>query len=79
MQSINQKGLAFTDAQGNKVDFRPATTGNITPQGLVVYIRPSNDNPDALEFHIAWEVELSNAPIKKAYVDAVNGETFGVE
>ncbi len=76
LQTIQAKGLTFTDAQGNNVVFK---TTDITPQGLVVYVRPSKTNPDALEFHLAWEVKLSNAPFKTAYADAIGGEIVGVE
>jgi hypothetical protein len=46
----------------------------ITPRGLTTYILSAANRPDALEFHLAWEMELSNAPVKFAYVDAVKGD-----
>jgi hypothetical protein len=76
LQTINANGVTTTDAQGNKLVSKGT---DISPQGLVVYVRTSDSNPDALEFHLAWEVKLSNAPFKIAYVDAIGGETVGVE
>jgi hypothetical protein len=67
------------DANGNKVSSRVPATSEIKPRGLVTYILPSKNQPEALEFHIAWEMELSNSPTKIAYIDAVNGEIIGVE
>jgi len=76
LQAINANGVTVTDAQGNT---RISKGNDISPQGLVVYVRTSANNPDALEFHLAWEVKLTNAPFKTAYVDAIGGETVGVE
>jgi hypothetical protein len=76
LQAINANGVTTTDALGNKLVSKGA---DISPQGLVVYVRTSDSNSEALEFHLAWEVKLSNAPFKTAYVDAIGGETVGVQ
>lgn len=59
---------------GTPQTFRPASASQVKVLELVTYIRPSKSKPDALEFHVAWEVELLNSPVKNVYVDAVNGE-----
>jgi hypothetical protein len=70
--------INYTDAAGAQQTFKvPSATPK--PRELVTYIRPSTSKPDALEFHIAWEVDLSGAPVKKVYVDAVNGEILASE
>jgi hypothetical protein len=76
LQTIQANGLTFTDAQGNKLVFKAT---DLSPQGLVVYVRTSKSDPDTLEFHLAWEFKLSNAPFKTAYADAISGETVGVD
>lgn len=58
--------------------FRLPTGAQLNPRELVTYIQPSKTRPDALEFRIAWEIELVNAPYKLAYVDAITGEVFAV-
>lgn len=79
VQHLHENGLAYEDAKGNKVSFKVAATGEITPRGVVTYILPSKSRPDALEFHLAWEMELTNAPVKIAYVDAMNGEIVAAD
>jgi hypothetical protein len=79
VQKIRANGLAYTDEKGNKLDFRVPATGEITPQKLVIYILPSKRNADELEFHLAWQLTFSSAPIKTAYVDALIGEVVAVE
>jgi hypothetical protein len=79
IKQLRDNGLMYTDAKGNKVDSRLPATSQVNPRGLVIYILPSKNQPDALEFHQTWEVELSNAPIKIAYVDAISSEIIAVE
>jgi hypothetical protein len=79
VQQMRDKGLIYTDSRGTRSDLRVPATAAITPQGLVTYILPSKDNPDSLEFHLAWEMQLSDVPIKTAYIDAITGETLAVE
>ena len=44
----------------------------LEPHELVTYITAA-DQPNALRFHVAWEIGVTNAPIKMVYVDAVTG------
>jgi hypothetical protein len=46
---------------------------------MTIYILPAKDQSEALEFHLAWEVEFTNAPVKLAYVDALNVEVVATE
>ena len=41
---------------------------------LVVYAQPSKDPPNGLEIRLAWEIEVTNAPISKVYLDALSDE-----
>ena len=79
VKQLREKGLSYLDAGGNKVNFAPTGSSEVNPRGLAIYIIPSKTAPDALEFHLAWEMELTNAPVKTAYIDAVSGEVMGVQ
>ena len=76
---LREKGLAYLDAKGTSLNFTLPASAVITPQGLTIYVLPAKDRAEALEFHLAWELELSNAPVKYAYVDAVNGAIVAAE
>lgn len=78
-KQLHDNDITYSDAKGNKLSFRLPPTGEERPAGLVIYILPSKTGSDALDFHLAWEVELNNAPIKTVYVDAVSGEILGGE
>lgn len=76
---LRDNQISYTDTRGIPVSFRLPATSEINPRELVTYILASKSQPDRLEFHIAWEIEVSNAPVKKVYLDAVNGETIAAE
>ena len=59
--------------------FRLPASAQLVPRELVTHIQPSKTRNDALEFRIAWEIELTNAPAKLGYVDAISGEVIAVE
>src|SRR6266508_2976618 len=69
VQRVHDKALEYVDPQGNKLTFKIPAAGAINPRGLVTYILPAKDQPDALQFRLAWEIELSDAPVKIAYID----------
>jgi hypothetical protein len=79
IQKMRENGVAYTDSKGTTLNFKIPAASEINPRGLVTYILPSKDKPEALEFHLAWEMELSNTPAKFAYIDAITGETVAVE
>ena len=79
VQQLQEKSASYLDANRNKLTFTLPSASQINPRGLTTYILRAKDRTDALEFHLAWEMELTNAPVKLIYVDAVNGEIVGTE
>jgi len=76
---IRENGLIYTDKNGTAQTVRIPAASEINTRGLVIYVLPSKDQPDTLEFHLAWEIDPGVALIKQAYVDAINFETIAVE
>lgn len=46
----------------------------VTVRELVVYAAASKDPPSGLEIRLAWEIDVTNGPIKKVYLDAISDE-----
>jgi hypothetical protein len=69
---------SLVPTSANAVQRLPATA-QLSPRELVTHVQPSKTRTDALEFRVAWEFDLTNAPFKHAYVDAITGEVFAVE
>ena len=51
----------------------PANAVVETPQ-LVVYAQPSKDPASGLQLRLAWEIDITNSPIKKVFLDAISDE-----
>jgi hypothetical protein len=49
----------------------------INVQQLVVYAKPAADR-QTLELHLAWEIDVTNGPIKTIYLDAISRQTLAV-
>jgi len=79
IQQIRAKGLTYVDAGGTERTFTVPPASEVIARQMTVYVLPAKKQPDSLEFHLAWEIELSNAPIRFAYVDALNGEVIATE
>jgi hypothetical protein len=79
VQQLRAKGLTYPDANGNKVSFTITPSSEINPRTLTIYVLPAKKSSESLEFHLAWEMAFTNAPVKLAYVDAVSGEVIAAQ
>ena len=70
--------LTYSDSAGKQQTYSLSANTKIEVGELVTYARASKDRPDTLEFLIAWETSISNAPFKNAYVDAVTNEIIAI-
>jgi len=68
--------VTYVDANGNRQTYKLPASAKLSVSQLVIYALSSTAS-DAIEFHLAWEVELTDAPIKAVYVDAVKKEIVG--
>lgn len=49
-------------------------SATVEPRQLVVYAQPSKDPSSGLQIRLAWEIEVTNSPIKWVYLDAISDE-----
>ena len=45
---------------------------------LVVYALPASDQNNALQLRLAWEVQVTNGPVKMVYLDAISDQVIAV-
>ena len=76
---IRGKGVPFQNESGTQSSLQVPAASEITARDLVLYVLPSPSNANALEFHLAWEVEVGGAGTRKVYVDAITGDVLAVE
>lgn len=72
-----QSSVAF-DPSGRQQTFTIPSNAALTARQLVVYARPSPDQSKGLQLHLAWEVEVTNGPIKMVYLDAISDQVIAV-
>lgn len=77
IKRAREQELSYFDSAGNRQNYRLSSTNEVTAGELVTYVIPSTSQPDSLEFHIAWEIAVSNAPFKTVYVDVLRDEIIG--
>jgi hypothetical protein len=78
IKQLREKGISYTDSKGNQMNFTIPASSELTPLGLTTYIQPAAKDAKVLEFHIAWEVQLANGPVRLLYVDALTGDVIAV-
>lgn len=74
IKELQEHDITYTRPDGTASTFRLPLATEFKPTELVTYVRPSATKSNALEFYIAWEIEVDNAPVKRVYVDSINGE-----
>lgn len=73
-QAVNRvKTQPITLTNGQQTLTLPANA-TVEARELVVYAQPAKDPPSGLEIRLAWEIDITNAPIKKVYLDAMSDE-----
>lgn len=76
-QAVNHlktQAVTFTNATGQQQSISLPANVVVEPRQLVVYAQPSKDPPSGLEIRLAWEIDVTNGPISKVYLDAISDE-----
>jgi hypothetical protein len=63
---------------GQQQNFTLPSDSVVEVRQLVVYALPSKDQQNVLEVRLAWEIAVTNAPIKTIYLDAVADQVIAV-
>jgi hypothetical protein len=71
---IKTQPVTVTDANGRQQSFSLPANATVEAQQLVVYAQPAKDPPSGLQIRLAWEIDVTNGPIKKVYLDAISDE-----
>lgn len=68
--------VTYTDSAGLERTYVIGTASMINVLQVVTYPLISAANASTLEFHLAWEVNLTEAPVKTIYYDALTDEVL---
>ena len=71
---IKTQPITFTNATGQQQTISLPANAVVEARQLVVYAQPSKVPPSGLEIRLAWELDVTNGPISKVYLDAISDE-----
>ena len=71
---IKTQSITFTNATGQQQSVSLPANAVVEARQLVVYAQPSKVPPSGLEIRLAWELDVTNGPISKVYLDAISDE-----
>jgi hypothetical protein len=74
---IKSQPVTFSDSNGRQQTFSLPATAGVEARQLVVYAQPSSDPASGLQLRLAWEIDVTNGPIKQVYLDAISDEIIG--
>jgi hypothetical protein len=72
---IKTQPVTFADATGREQTVSLPATAEVEARELVVYAQPSKET--GLQLRLAWEINVTNGPIKQIYLDAISDEIIG--
>jgi hypothetical protein len=74
---VKEHAINVTGAGSQPHSFTLTANATIEVRQLVAYIKPSLDR-QGLELHLAWEIDVTNGPIKTIYLDAISEQIIAV-
>lgn len=75
---VKRQAVVVTDAGGRQQTFTMPATAGLTARELVVYARSGTDQGAGLQLYLAWEIQVSNGPMKTIYLDAISDQVLAV-
>lgn len=73
---IKKQPVVTSDGNGRQQTFTLPSNATLAARQLVVYARRATDQASGLQLHLAWEIEVTNGPIKMVYVDAISDQVI---
>lgn len=71
---IKSQPVTIVNATGQQQTVSVPANATFEAKQLVVYVQPSKDPPSGLAIRLAWEIDVTNGPISKVYLDAISDE-----
>ncbi len=77
IELVKGSSISAPDQSGQPRTFTLPATQVVDARQLVAYVLPSIDQ-QSLEIHLAWEIDVTNGPIKTIYLDAITSQVISV-
>jgi hypothetical protein len=71
---IRTQPVTVTNVTGQPQTFSLPASAAVEARQLVVYAQTSITPPSGLQIRLAWEIDVTNGPLSKVYLDAISDE-----
>ena len=71
---IKTQPVTVLNTTGQPQTISLPANATVEARQLVVYAQPANDPSSGLTLRLGWEIEVTNGPISKVYLDAISDE-----
>ena len=78
-EHVKGQSLTVSGSSGSQTNFTVPSTAVVEVRQLVAYVKEQMSSKTALEVHLAWEVDITNAPVKTVYLDAITDEIIATK
>ena len=76
---VSGKPVVATNLNGaQQQTFTIPANATLAARQLVVYAQPAADQTNGLQLRLAWEIEVTNGPVKVVYLDAISDQVLAV-
>lgn len=75
---VKRQPVVAADASGQQQTFTIPANAALTARELVIYARPAANQDSGLQLYLAWEIQVTNGPIKTVYLDAISDRVLAV-
>ena len=78
VEHVRAQTVVAADANGRQQTFNIPSSAALAVRQLVVYAQPSAEQANGLQLYLAWEIEVTNGPMKMVYLDAMSDRVIAV-
>ena len=78
VEHVRKQPVVAPDASGRRQTFTIPSNAALAARQLVVYAQPSAEQASGLQLYLAWEIEVTNGPMKMVYLDAISDRVIAV-
>jgi hypothetical protein len=75
---VKRQPVVVTDASGRQQTYSVPANATLAAPELVVYALPAAESSGGLQLYLAWEIEVTNGPVKTIYLDAISDQVLAV-
>ncbi|HET9478108.1 MAG TPA: hypothetical protein VFO72_02105 [Pyrinomonadaceae bacterium] len=78
IDQVRKQSVVISGVEGRQQTFSIPSSAALAARQLVVYAQRMTDQTSGLQLHLAWEIEVTNGPIKMVYLDAISNQVIAV-